>query len=179
MDTPTTQRVIVTKTTSCRFGPDKVYVPRYRVGVGTYQIINRDASGQWLHVYPPGLKKSCWIESQFVLMPVAIDRIPVIPFQLEVNNKYKPPESVRSTRSGEQVQISWGDVVLKGKISHKNRFLLYLWLCNAGQLTYILRTTNDLTITVIDQRGCAESSHGQIYTATREGYSQPATIPWP
>ncbi|MBI5933367.1 MAG: hypothetical protein HY867_06630 [Chloroflexi bacterium] len=24
-----------------------------------------------------------------------------------------------------------------------------------------------------------EASHGQIYTSTRSGYSQPATIPWP
>jgi len=179
VSTPPASQVIVTATTSCRFGPDKAYVPRYRVGVGTFQVINRDASGKWLHVYPPGLKNSCWIEIQFVLMPVDIDGIAVVPFHLETNSKYHPPENIKAVRANGQVQISWNDLVLPNQISPKNRFLLELWMCNAGQLTYTLRSTNDLTITVIDQPRCAEASHGQIYTATRIGYSQPAVIPWP
>ncbi|GEM_PF-6776153 len=179
MDSPNASQVIVTATVSCRFGPNKAYVPRYRVGVGTFQVIGQDTSGQWLHVYPPGLKNSCWIETQFVKMPVDIDGFAVVPFRLETNIKYKSPENVKTIRSGEQVQISWNDLVLPNEVSPQNRFLLEMWLCANGALTYTLRSTNDLTITVIDQPGCAEASHGQIYTATRIGYSQPTVIPWP
>jgi hypothetical protein len=60
-----------------------------------------------------------------------------------------------------------------------SHYFLELWLCNGGQLTYTIFATNDLTYTVTDQPGCAEASHGMLRTTTREGYSQPATIPWP
>jgi hypothetical protein len=178
-DSSLVSEVIVTTTTSCRFGPDQAYVPRYRVGVGTFQVIGRDSSGNWLHVYPPGLKKSCWIETRFTLAPVDIAKIPVIPFYLEFKSKYEPPSNIKALRSDGQVQISWNDVVLQSEVLSKNRFLLELWLCTNDALTYTLRSTNDLTITVTDQPGCSEASHGQIFTATREGYSQPAAIPWP
>ena len=71
------------------------------------------------------------------------------------------------------------------KMSQTSGSLVGIYLFNGtghkvyNNLIYEIRSTNDVFITVIDQPGCAEPSHGQISTATRSGYSQPAPIPWP
>lgn len=173
--------VTISAQANCRFGPDTAYAGPGGLRSGkVLEAIGRDPTAQWLLLREAGGKKSCWVNVIALSMQGDPSALAVAPVTLIFTPNYPPPANVTATRNVDQVTISWADVPLQPKDTHpESHYFLELWLCNAGALTYTLRSTNDLTITVIDQPGCAEASHGQIYTATRDGYSQPASIPWP
>ncbi len=166
----------------CRFGPDPVYVARFGLRFGkTLEAIGRTEAGDWLLVREVGGgAKGCWTSASLMTVQGDIFSLAVAPVVWVTTQKYPPPSNVAATRAGDQVQISWSDVTIeKSDIYTEGRFLLEVWLCNGGVLASSLVGTKDLTLTLTDQTGCAEPSHGQIYTATRDGYSLPAPIPWP
>lgn len=173
--------VTITAPANCRFGPDTVYIGPGGLRTGkTLEAIGRDTSGQWLLVREAGGKNSCWVNVIAMSVQGDINTLSLAPVSLLFTAVYPAPANVTATRNADQVTISWAEVPLQPKDTHpEGRYFLEMWLCANGALTYTLRSTNDLTITVIDQPGCAEASHGQIYTATRIGYSQSAVIPWP
>jgi hypothetical protein len=181
--TPTvTFPVTITVQANCRFGPDTAYAGPGGLRSGkVLEAIGRDPSAQWFLLREAGGKKACWVNI------IALDltggdpnALAIAPVSLVFTPDYLPPANVAATRNVDQVTITWADVPLQPKDTHpESHYFLELWLCNNGALTFTVRSTNDLTITIIDQPGCAEASHGQIYTATRSGYSQPAPIPWP
>jgi hypothetical protein len=180
---PTTTLTVTVKAQAyCRFGPNTVYAARFGVRTGKVLVANgRDATGQWLLLATePGRKKSCWVNIIALDVQGDINTLAIAPVELPFTANYPPPPNVAARRNVDQVTISWGDVPVSYKVVYlDSHYFLELWLCNAGQLTYTLLGTNDLTVTVIDQTGCTEASHGLLYTTTKEGYSQPATIPWP
>lgn len=173
--------ITITAPANCRFGPDTVYAGPGGLRTGkTLEAIGRDTSGQWLLVREPGGKNSCWVNIIAMSVQGDINTLSIAPVSLLITPNYPPPAGVSATRNADQVTISWAEVPLQPKDTHpESHYFLEMWLCVNGTLTYTLRSTNDLTLTVIDHPGCAEASHGQIYTATRIGYSQPAIIPWP
>ena len=173
--------VTVTLPANYRFGPSTVYAGPGGARTGkVLEAIGRDASGQWLLVREPGGKKSSWVNIIALSVQGDINSLAVAPIELVITPNFPSPSNINATRNGDQVQISWGDVPLTPQVVYlDSHYFLELWLCNGGQLTYTILATNDLTITVTDQPGCAEASHGLIHTTTREGYSQPAVIPWP
>lgn len=173
--------ITISAPANCRFGPDTVYAGPGGLRTGkVLDAIGRDASGQWLLVREASGKNSCWVNIIAIDTPGDINTLAIAPVSLLFTPNYPPPSNVGATRNVDQVTINWTEVPLQPKDTHpESHYFLEMWLCANGTLTYTLRSTNDLTITVIDQPGCAEASHGQIYTATRAGYSQPAAIPWP
>jgi hypothetical protein len=173
--------VTISAPANCRFGPDTVYAGPGGLRTGkVLEAIGRDTSEQWFLLREPGGKNSCWVNIIALSIQGDINTLSIAPIQLVYTANYPSPPNVTATRSGDQVQISWGEVPLTPQVTYiESHYFLELWLCNAGQLTYSLFATNDLFITVTDQPGCAEAPHGLIHTTTREGYSQPATIPWP
>jgi hypothetical protein len=164
-----------------RFGPSTVYAGPGGARSGkVLEAIGRDASGQWLLVREPGGKKSSWINIIAISVQGDVNSLAIAPVELIITPNYPPPSNITATRNSDQVQISWSEVPLTPQVTYlDSHYFLELWLCTGGQLTYTILATNDLFITVTDQPGCAEASHGLLHTTTREGYSQPATIPWP
>lgn len=173
--------VTVTAPANYRFGPSTVYASPGGARTGkALETIGRDASGQWLLVREPGGKKSSWINIIALNVQGDINTLAIAPVELLFTPNYPPPSNVTATRSGDQIQIAWSEVPVQPQVVYlDSHYFLELWLCNGGQLAYTILATNDLTITATDQTGCAEASHGVIHTTTREGYSQPTTIPWP
>lgn len=180
--TPTTiLPVTVTVPANCRFGPSTVYAGPGGLRTGkTLEAIGRDTSGQWFLVRDPGGKKACWVNIIALSIQGDPATLAIAPVELVFTVNYPAPSNVTATRNGDQVQISWGEVTVQPKDLYlDSRYFLEVWVCNGGQLTYTILATQELSITVTDQPGCAGASHGLVYTTTREGYSQPATIPWP
>jgi hypothetical protein len=176
-----TLTVSVKATANCRFGPSTIYAGPGGVRTGKIlEAIGRDATSQWLLVREQGRKKSCWVNIVALNVQGDINTLVVAPVELIFTADYPAPPNITAVRNGDQVVISWGDVPLQPQAIYLDgHYFLEVWLCSSGQLTYTILGTNDLTVTVTDQTGCAEASHGLLYTTTREGYSQPATIPWP
>lgn len=167
---------------NCRFGPDTAYAGPGGLRMGkTLEAFGRDASGQWFLVREPGRSASCWVNIVALQFQGDPNTLAVAPVQLLLTDKYPPPANVSAVRNGNQVTISWSDVAITNPkaVYPESRFFLELWLCNGSALTYSILASKDLAVTVTDQPGCSEPSHGVIHTATREGYSQPAVIPWP
>lgn len=168
-------------TANCRFGPDTAYAGPGRLRYGkVLEAIGRDEGGQWLLIREPGGQNSCWMNTVTLNVEGNVNNLSVAPAKLPINPAYPAPSNITSSRVGEWVQLRWGEVSIPSTaIYPEGRYLLDLWLCQNGGFVHALLSTNDLSASLQDQPGCAEASHGQIFTATREGYSQPAAIPWP
>ena len=166
---------------NCRFGPDVIYVARFILPFNkSLESIGRDASAQWILVREPGGAKACWMSATALTVQGDVATLPVVSTDLLISAKYLPPASVAAVRSGDQLQITWAEVTIEPRDTYlDSHFLLELWTCVGGQLTFSNVATNALSAVVTDQPGCAEPSRGQIRTATKDGYSTPAPIPWP
>lgn len=171
----------VKATSNCRFGPGTVYAGPGGVRTGkVLEAIGRDTTSEWIMVREVGGNKSCWVNIIGLTIQGDGNTLAIAPVALVFTENYPPPPNITAVRSGDQVQISWGDVPLQPQVVFpESHYFLELWLCSGGQLTPSILATNDLTLTVTDQPGCTGASHGLLYTTTREGYSQPAVIPWP
>jgi hypothetical protein len=99
------------------------------------------------------------------------------------NPRWPVPQNVEVIRLGDEVTISWDffDVPLGERESPNSpRYLLEAWLCQDGQLVFIpLPVYENTKVSVIDQAGCAEPSHGRIVLAEKHGYVGPVEIEWP
>jgi hypothetical protein len=175
------QVTVAVPAVNCRFGPDIVYVAPYGLRSGKVrEAIGRDTTGNWLLVREMGGKKACWVSALAVTMQGDPANLAIAPVQLSFTNKYAPPLNTMTARNNNQVQVTWSEVPLEARdIYPESRYLLEVWVCSSGQLTHTLIGTNDLSAIISDETGCAETSHAQIYTATKSGYSNPAEIPWP
>jgi len=164
----------------CRFGPDQVYVSPYGIRLGKVrEAIGRDTSGTWLLVRETGGTKPCWIISTSVTIQGDAASLPIAPVELSFNTKYQPPTNINVSRNNDQITISWGEVALETRdIYPDSHYLLDVWLCKDGTLSESLVGTNDNQVILTDSLGCSPASHGQIYTASKAGYSLPVQIPW-
>lgn len=171
----------VTTPVNCRFGPSTVYAGPGGLRAGkTVEAIGRDASVQWILVRELGGKKSCWVNIAGLSVQGDPASLAVAPIQMVYTPNYQPPANVRAGRVGDQVQVAWDAVSILPKDAFpESTYFIEAWVCSGGQIVYTILATMDLTINIPDQPGCAEASRGLLYTATREGYSVPATIPWP
>lgn len=93
---------------------------------------------------------------------------------------YGPPQNVVATRSGDQVTISWDQVVMT--TDDDRGYLLELFVCQDTiykwwPFSYADQFTT--TYTVTDEAGCTQPSSGKLYTVEKHGFSQPAIIAWP
>jgi hypothetical protein len=172
------------------------------------QATGRTDAGDWIHIQfpsPDPTKNSvCWFEAKYInfggtdpmsLEPVYPDKAPLVISQNPVG--YPAPQNVSATRSGEQVTITWNPVLL---IPEKMRgdavltspiYLVEVWVCQAGQIVFkpiayyppsqSFTPAPDFkaTVTVIDQPGCAQPSHGRVFLAEVHGYIGPSNIRWP
>jgi hypothetical protein len=174
-------QLVVGTVANCRFGPDTAYAGPGGVRTGKLlEAIGRDAGGKWLLVRNPGGQEACWVSASLMSVNGDIMTLGVAPIKLIFTDLYLPPDNITATRSGDQIQVGWADVPLQPKdIWIESHYLLEVWTCSGGQLVFQPLATNNLSITIPDQPGCSEPSHGVIYTASRLGYSVPANIPWP
>ncbi|MDQ3007714.1 MAG: hypothetical protein M3R47_20335, partial [Chloroflexota bacterium] len=58
-------------------------------------------------------------------------------------------------------------------------YIIELWRCEAGQVIFDPLATRVAFIKFVDEPGCTEASHGQVWVQEKHGYAGPAEIPWP
>ena len=181
---------------ACRYGPGDIYLYRFgpRNGLqmdisGKVEIRTRREAETWLWGLLDGYSDPCWVNAKYVRLngdvssletvyPGKVD-LPVLP---ESTWRWPAPQNVKALRQGDQVNIYWDfyDVPLGERESENSpRYVLELWLCQNGQVAFTPRGANESLLQVIDEAGCAESSHGRIYLAEVHGYIGPVEIPWP
>ena len=170
----------------CRYGPGKNYLYLIAFNKNTpVRLLGRASGNNWVLVQNEPQK--CWVDSKFLELKDGGDlrslksmypdgyKIPVSPY-------YGPTTVLSATREGDQVTVTWMEVIVSpGKYEDANMFpyIVEVWYCKDGNIVFDTLGSRVPFITFTDEPGCAEPSHGRVYIQEKHGYAGPADIPWP
>lgn len=179
---------VKTWTSPCYAGPGDMYEVQYEVNGGVNLLIlgrSGSVNGTWLQIRSSGQKDYCWVPSKYVLLNGDISSLAqTYPDQAKLpgSNLYPPLAGLTAVRSGDQVTVSWTDVPVPLDFLQSPNSTLYLaelWICQSGQLVFTPIATSANHVTVTDQAGCSQPSHGRVYLSVKDGYAGPTEINWP
>ena len=172
---------------SCRYGPgpEYLYLFAFRQGANI-KLIGRVDADNW-HWFMVENQVNCWVSAEFLQiegdplsLPIVypdIAKLPVTP--------YYPPSAVLSAERDNvthEVTVSWMEVPVNlgdYEDDSMQTYIIEVWRCEGGQLIFDPLATRFPAIKFIDEPGCAQPSHGQVFVQEKHGYAGPAEIPWP
>jgi hypothetical protein len=162
----------------CNYGPGKAYLYSH----GLYPddratVEGRNYSGTWLWLKPDNLDRHCWAAASVMEVTGDVMKLHVVTSRLPHSTLYGPPEDVQAVRQGDQVIIAWDRVWMTE--DDDRGYLVEATVCQGGALIPLAVRTDDITVTVPDEPGCADASSGKLYTVEKHGYTDPVEIPWP
>ncbi|HEY5729675.1 MAG TPA: hypothetical protein VIS72_06455 [Anaerolineales bacterium] len=175
--------VTVNKQAHCRYGPSVAYLHAadlYAGDVGT--VRGRYVYSKWLYIKFDKLNYFCWVAPSVVDVVGDISLIGYKELNLQSigSNMYGPPTGVTAVRVGNEVLISWNQVVMTD--DDDRGYLLELFVCQGGNYlwwTYSYPDQFTTSYEVRDEAGCALPSSGKLYTVEKHGFSQPVILAWP
>jgi hypothetical protein len=166
---------------NCRYGPGAPYLYKYGLVPGSnLEVFGRNELGTWILVRAIGGNNPCWVKAS--LMDVKGEVMSVAPtyIPLPASPYYRPISSVSATRSGAEVTISWnGSRLRPGDETAQAPYLVEAWLCQSGRLIFTPVGSYTNLMTLQDEKGCSEPSHGRVYIVEKHGYTRAVEIPWP
>ncbi len=175
--------VTVNKQAHCRYGPSAAYLHAadlFPGDVGT--VRGRYIYSNWLYIKFDKLSYFCWVAPSVVDVAGDISKVGYKELNLQSigSNQYGPPHNVVAVRDGDNVTVSWDQMVMT--LDKDRGYLWELFVCQNG--TYIWWTDSypdqySTSFTVKDEAGCAQPSSGKLYTVEKHGFSDPAIINWP
>ncbi len=172
---------------SCRYGPGPDYLYLYGMVQGANQdVIGRTDTGKWVLTRSRGDTKSCWVKAEFLTINgdvMSVEMVYPDKFTLlRSSQRYLFPWNVAAIRSGDKVTITWESEARRPGDEEDATSVLYMvevWVCQGGQLIFTPIGTSIPQVSVTDEAGCAEASHGRVYFVEKHGYTGPSQIPWP
>jgi hypothetical protein len=172
---------------SCRYGPGAPYLYLYGMVKGAIQdVIGRTDTGKWVLTRSRGDNKSCWVKTEFLDLNgdvMSVEMVYPDKYSLPQSNQhYRAPWDVAAIRKGDQVTISWKSEPLRPGDEESATSVLYVvetWVCQGGKLVFTPLGAYQAQVTVTDEAGCAEPSHGRVYFSEKHGYAGPTEITWP
>jgi hypothetical protein len=187
---PIVERIEATVTAdrlSCRYGPgpEYLYLFAFRAGANI-ELIGRVDAENWDWVLVEN-QVPCWVKASFLdiqgdirSLPVAypgIAKLPITPY-------YPASEVLSAQRDNltNEVTVSWAEVPVNlgdYEDDSMQTYIIELWRCQDGQLIFDPLATRLTFVTFVDEPGCSEPSHGQVWVQEKHGYAGPAEIPWP
>lgn len=176
----------VTELSNCRYGPGAPYLYDYAIRAdAAMQVIGRNVNGTWLYVQASGGKNPCWINAELVQVDgdvMSLENVYPDQAPLPKTPYTTPPATVKSSRSGNVVTLSWSDTYRRLDLDPGEgqlKYVLEMWHCVGGQLIFDVYGTNDLSLEVQDEPGCSQPSSARIFVQDKEGFTAPEMIPWP
>lgn len=179
--------VVVPDKVSCRYGPGAMYLYLYGMLKGaTQDIIGRTDSGKWVLTRSRGDNKACWVKTEFMEFKADVMSVEMVypdKYSLPQSNQgYRPVWDVAAVRNGNDVTISWKSEPLRAGDEESATSVLYVvetWVCRDGQLWFTPIGAYSAQVTVSDEPGCKEPSHGRVFFSEKHGYTGPSKINWP
>ncbi len=175
--------VTVNKQAHCRYGPSGAYLHAADLYIGDIGTVRgRFIYSSWLYIKFDKLNYYCWVAPSVVNLVGDISGINMIIPDLQSigSNQYGPPNNVSAMRNGDEVTISWEQMIMT---ADKDRgYFIEAFVCQNGAYIWWTFSYPDqftTSYTVKDEAGCAAPSYGKLYTVEKHGYSQPVDIPWP
>jgi hypothetical protein len=142
----------------------------------------------WVWGLPEFFPGECWVSARDIKLDSDLPSLEVLyPEKVDLPFLRDPPwpipQNVKVERLRDQVTIRWDffDVPLGERESQNSpRYVLEAWVCQDEQLRFVSLPVYEFTeVSVIDQAGCAEPSHGRIILSEKHGYVGPVEIDWP
>lgn len=166
---------------NCRYGPGYPYLYKYGLVAGSnLEVIGRNDKGTWILVRAIGGDNPCWVKADLMELKGEVMAVQPTYIPLPMSPYYAPPDFVSASREGDEVTIFWHPFHLRpGDDSGQFPYLVETWVCVDGELEFTPLGTYDTSITVQDEAGCSEPSHGQFYAVEKHGYTRWLEIPWP
>ncbi len=171
---------------SCRYGPGPMYLYLYGLVQGaTQDVIGRTDTGTWLLTQSRGDTKRCWVKADLLDLKGDVMSVEVVypeKYSLPVSPYYIAPWDVAATRNGDQVTLTWKSQALRAGDEESPNMTIYIvevWTCENGQISFKPMGTSYAQVTVTDQPGCNEPSRGRVFFQEKHGFAGPADIPWP
>jgi hypothetical protein len=179
--------VVIPDKVSCRYGPGAMYLYLYGMVKGAVQdIVGRTDTGKWVLTRSHGDNKSCWVKTEFMDINgdvMSVEMVYPDKYKLPVSNQgYRLPWDVAAVRSGDKVTIDWKSEPLRAGDEESATSVLYVvetWVCQMGQLVFIPVGAYIPQVTVVDEPGCSQPSHGRVFFSEKHGYAGPTQILWP
>ena len=172
---------------SCRYGPcpEYLYLFAFRGGA-PIELIGRVDAENWDWVLVEN-QVPCWVKAEFIEMQGNLLSLPIVYpgiAKLPITPYYPPSEVLSAKRDPltNQVTVSWVEVpVSLGDYEDDSMqtYIVEVWRCEGGQLIFDPLATRQAFISFLDEPGCSEPSHGQVWVQEKHGYAGPAEIPWP
>lgn len=179
---------VVAQHLSCNHGPGEFFLYRYGFIEGLKLIVyGKDINSGWGYVEADGYEGKCWVNLNQITLDGDASNLKVLypgEVGLPLSFLWPVPQNVYTARTadGTKVAIYWDEYILPdGEIESPNsaRYLLELWTCKDGILSFESKFVWDDDILVTDESGCDEPSRGVIYLVEKHGYAGPVEIPWP
>ena len=172
---------------SCRYGPGAMYLYLYGMVRGaTQDIIGRTDSGKWLLTRAHGDNKACWVNAEFMDIQgdvMSVEMVYPEHYSLPQSNQgYRPLWDVVAIRKGNEVVISWKSEARRPGDEESPTSVLYVvetWVCRGGQVWFTPLGAYTPQVTVTDEPGCLQASHGRVFFVEKHGYTGPTQINWP
>lgn len=163
----------------CRYGPHKAYLHSHDLYPGDHaEVHNRNGDGSWLWIKPDNLDRRCWVSASVVEVEGDVFSVVEYYHPLPITQDIVPPKNVKAVRQGDQVTVTWDDVVWPS-VPDIRGFLIDGWICQNGAFFPVIVHTYDLTYVFTDEDGCLGDSRGKLYGVEKHGYTDPVKIPWP
>jgi uncharacterized protein (DUF2126 family) len=150
------------------------------------EIIGRTDSGAWLLTRSRGDDKACWVKAEFMDIQGEVMSVEMVypdKYHLPQSHQgYRPPWDVAAMRKGNEVTISWKSEALRAGDEESPSSVLYVvetWVCRDKRLRFTPVGATTAQVTVTDEPGCMEPSHGRVYFSEKHGYAGPSEIIWP
>jgi hypothetical protein len=166
---------------NCRYGPGAPYLYKYALIEGSnLEIIGRNELGTWLLVRAIGGKNPCWVKASLMQVKGDVMNLAPTTIPLPQSPYYGPVSGVSALRKANEVTISWKEVYLRpGDDSEQYPYLIEAWVCTGGKLVFTPVGSYATIITIHDESGCSQPSHGRLYAVEKHGYTRWVEIPWP
>lgn len=187
---PTVQSIsakVTAERLSCRYGPGPEYLYLFALRqTANIKLIGRVDAENWRWFMVEN-QVNCWVSADFLeiqgdplSLPIVypgIAKLPITPYypRSEVLSAERNKTTNEITVSWVEVPISPGDF----EDDSMQTYIIEVWRCEAGQVIFDPLATSVAFIRFVDEPGCTEHSHGQVWVQEKHGYAGPAEIPWP
>jgi hypothetical protein len=171
---------------SCRYGPGADYLYLFALRkTANIKLVGRVDGNNWKWALVENSPTRCWVNAEYLdiagdplSLPIVYPGIAKLP-----QSPYYPPTVVtKIARAGTQIKMMWLEVPLHPgdeEDTSMEHYIVETWHCVGGQLIFEPLATNDTSITIPDEPGCSQPSHGRIFVQEKHGFAGPAEIPWP
>jgi hypothetical protein len=172
---------------SCRYGPGPDYLYLFALrATANIKLIGRVEGENWNWALVEN-KVPCWVKADFLTVEGDVRNLPVVypgVAKLPITPYYPPSEVTSATRNNltNEVTVSWVEIPISlGDYEGDNMqtYIAEIWRCQGGQLIFDPLATRIPYVTFLDEPGCSQPSHGQVWVQEKHGYAGPAEIPWP